>query len=160
MAAVGDGRSESGSDVSRDLRKTIREMLPDYAPPPPATAEESDRIPLPPIFVEGYRVPSFDARHMLTTEGLIALLRQRFPGSSSPGNNPLSRSTPNYALEQLADDDRASDFERLKRITRMVSASGMERPAKELRKELYNTFLRRQDPLQAAMDGSVNHWRR
>lgn len=127
----------------------------------PHRDEPPDLIALPPFIVSGSRIPNLPEPDLLTKAGIEALLRKHYPGASLPGQNPtMNGSVANYAALMYRDDLRLQQMAEFGRALESAVIGGDLAGAKELKAELQDIFMRREDWRTEGMDKSVNHWRR
>lgn len=101
-----------------------------------------------------------DPAELYTKSGLSELLSKRYPGASLPGQDPFHSATPNYAAMTFRDENRLRQMKHFGDLADALEAIGDRAGAKALRNEIDDTFIRNSDPLEDAMDRSVNGGRR
>ena len=150
--------------TSPRLAAAISAGLPRFKQVPveiPHRDEPADLISLPPFIVEGSRIPNLPEPDLLTKAGMEALLRKHYPGASLRGQNPtMNGSLPNYAALMYRDDLRLQQMAEFGRALESAVVGGDLAGAKELKAELQDIFMRRNDWRTEGMDKSVNSWRR
>jgi hypothetical protein len=88
---------------------------------------------------------------------LDELLLKRFPGASFK-DQPAELD--NYARLMARDEVRLARLNQLKEVVNVLQATGDRAGSKELRAEIYQTFLRRPTWREEGMDRTVNRNRR
>jgi hypothetical protein len=117
----------------------------------------NDIILLPKLVVRPADSPALSEREIYTQSGLDELLLKRFPGASFK-NQP--KELDNYARLMYADEVRLARLNHLKEVVNVLRATGDVAGSKELRAEIYQTFLRRPSWREEAMDRAANRNRR
>ena len=120
-------------------------------------SSRNDIILLPKLVVRPTDLPNFSEREIYTQGGLGELLLKRFPGASF--KNQQSE-IDNYARLMHADEVRLARLNRFQELANVLRVSGDVAGSKELRKEIYQAFLRRPTWRDEAMDQNLNRNRR
>jgi hypothetical protein len=116
-----------------------------------------DIILLPKLVVRPPESPALGEREIYTDKGLDELLLKRFPGASFK-NQP--KELDNYARLMYAEEVRLARLNHFKEVASVLRATGDVAGSKELRAEIYQTFIRRPTWREEAMDRNVNRNRR
>jgi hypothetical protein len=122
----------------------------DYTP-------HDDIILLPKLVVRPPDAPVLGEREVYTQKSLDELLLKRFPGASFKGQ---PAELDNYARLMARDEVRLARLNQLKEVVNVLQATGDRAGSKELRAEIYQTFLRRPTWREEGMDRTVNRNRR
>ncbi|PTY06407.1 hypothetical protein DB347_13355 [Opitutaceae bacterium EW11] len=152
---------------SPHISAAIRAGLPSFDSLP---AEDTKPVetPSPDVAPEIVAMPKYivrdrlgvDGSQMMTNEQLKTLFKRLYPGATLPGNDPRTQIVPNYAELMYRDDQRLRAMSELEAVSAAVRASGDEKQAKELNKEIERAFLRGHNWRDEGLDKSVNGYRR
>lgn len=153
--------------ASPHISAAIRAGLPSFDSLP---AEDTKPVetPSPDVAPEIVAMPKYivrdrsgvDSSEMMTNEQLKMLFKKLYPGATLPGNDPRTQLVPNYAELMYRDDLRLKAKSELETISAAVRASGDDKQAKELNKEIERAFLRGHNWRDEGLDKSVNGYRR
>lgn len=90
------------------------------------------------------------------------MLRKEFPGASTKWQDPyhIQGLTPNYAALMYSEKKRKTDKESLTDFAERLGKAGDRAGEAELKKEIDDTFVRREDWETESMDRSANDDRR
>jgi len=128
--------------------------------PPRAESEapvHNGIILLPKVIVRPPESPIFDERELFSQKGLDELLRKRFPGASFKGQPVWLY---NYGHLMYADEKRSESLNRAQSFAKALRDVGDVEGSKELREEIYRTFIRRPSWRDEIMDRTLNRNRR
>lgn len=117
----------------------------------------NDIILLPKLVVRPNDSPALGEQEINTQSGLNELLLKRYPGASFK-NQP--KELDNYARLMHRDEVRLARLNRLRDFENVLRVTGDVFGRKELREEVYQTFVRRPSWREEAMDRAVNRNRR
>jgi hypothetical protein len=127
------------------------------APIEPENRPNNDVILLPKLIVRPLETPLLGEHEILTKKGLDDLLLKRYPGASLKGQPDA---LDNYARLMYADDVRLDRVNHYQEQASILRDTGDKAASKELRAEVYRTFLRRPSWREEAMDKNVNRHHR
>jgi hypothetical protein len=127
---------------------------------PPGNNDEV--VLLPKLFVFASGLPTFSERDHYSKNDFAALLRARYPGASTRGQDPdrIDGRVRNYAAFMYAEDKRLNRIKDLTDFSDALRRNGDISGSDELRTEIQKAFFRHKDGLTEAIDRSVNNGRR
>lgn len=112
-----------------------------------------------PLTVKAPHLPEFSENEILTDKGLSELFLKRYPGQSFKGQAATESNlvqVPNYAAMSHRDDVRQRTMDQLGELAETLRHAGEEKAAKQLKRAMYDTFLRNPTDREKAMAKSYN----